>query len=131
MRSICKESWLGGSRTQHEKTRSARTSLSAGPNIHLHDQNERIPDKTTAEVEYNRSLAKTVGSKSLSGIDQILELLIDEKWHSTRELATNLRFSEPRLREILRFLAEHGFVQYREWEWSVKIEPDLKKLIVG
>jgi len=67
----------------------------------------------------------------MNGIDNILELLIDEDWHRTDELAASLELPEPRLREILRFLSDYGFVQYRETDNSVRIQSDLKNLMLG
>ena len=65
----------------------------------------------------------------MNSLDEILELLLDEEWHRVRDLCLKLEYPETKLREILRFLSEHGFVHYRESDNSVRIQPQLKTLM--
>jgi len=62
-------------------------------------------------------------------LDNILELLIDGKWHRIGDLSNTLELPAPRLIGILHFLSEHGFVDYRESDRAVKIQAQLKELM--
>ena len=52
----------------------------------------------------------------------ILELLIDGEWHRISDLSVELELSQSRLKAILQFLSEHGFVDYRESDRTVNIQ---------
>ncbi len=68
-------------------------------------------------------------ANGLREIDAILELLIDGEWHRIEDLSLMLDMPGDRLRSTLSFLAEHGFVQRRTHDGSVKIESELKSLM--
>jgi len=70
-----------------------------------------------------------VDPRPMNRLDSLLELLSDGEWHRIADLSARLRLPEPRLKTILLFLSEHGFVQYRESEGSVKIQSELKALM--
>ena len=66
-----------------------------------------------------------------SGFDSILNMLFDGKWHEVDALSEKLKLPQARLRIILDFLSEHGFVQYRASDGSVRIALWLKVLMEG
>ena len=70
-----------------------------------------------------------VDPQPMNRLDSLLELLSDGEWHRIADLSGRLKLSEPRLKTILLFLSEHGFVNYRESEGSVRIQSELKALI--
>ena len=65
----------------------------------------------------------------IRNLDNILEFLRDGRWHRIAELSMTLEMVQPRLVEILHFLSEHGFVDYRESDQAVKIQGQLKELM--
>jgi len=70
-----------------------------------------------------------VDLQPMNRLDSLLELLSDGEWHRIADLSGRLRLPEPRLKTILLFLSEHGFVHYRESDGSVKIQSELKALM--
>ncbi|OLB69424.1 hypothetical protein AUI06_08980 [archaeon 13_2_20CM_2_52_21] len=66
-----------------------------------------------------------------SGFDSILNMLFDGEWHEVDALSEKLKLPQARLRIILDFLSEHGFVQYRASDGSVRIALRLKVLMEG
>ncbi len=65
----------------------------------------------------------------MNSLDNILELLLDQNWHGVNGLSAKLGLPEPTLKAILRFLSEHGFVEYRESDQAVKIRAEVKELM--
>lgn len=75
-----------------------------------------------------------VGSNPLNGLDRLqrlLNLLAEKGGCGVEELATAAGWSVDRTRPIVEFLAEHGMVYYRATENMVRIDPQLKRLMVG
>jgi len=64
-------------------------------------------------------------------LDGILETLVDGKLHRIQDLSVKTGMPEEKLRPIIEFLSQHGFVHRRESEDSIRIEPRLRELIEG
>jgi len=65
----------------------------------------------------------------MNSLDGILELLIDGEWHRVDALSAKLGLPEPRLRTMIDFLSEHGFVQYDSPDGLVKIDAKVRDLM--
>lgn len=65
----------------------------------------------------------------VNGLDNILNVLFDGEWHRVDALSERLELPEDRLKTMLEFLSEHGFVQYRTSDGSVRIDAGLKALM--
>jgi len=74
-----------------------------------------------------------VGSRPLNGLDRLqrlLDVLAERDWCNIEELATATGWRVDRTRSIVEFLAEHGMIYYRATESIVRIDPQLKRLMV-
>jgi len=61
-------------------------------------------------------------------IDDVLELLMDGKWHSFEELREQLQLKNGTLESMVSFLSEYGFVKLDEKKMKVRIDEDIKQL---
>ena len=61
-------------------------------------------------------------------IDDVLELLMDGKWHSFEELREQLQLKNGTLESMVSFLSEYGFVKVDEKTMKVRIDEDIKQL---
>ena len=68
---------------------------------------------------------------SLDRLQRLLTLLAEKDGCSVEELATAAGWSVDRTRPIVEFLTEHGMIYYRATENMVRIDPQLKRLMVG
>lgn len=66
----------------------------------------------------------------MDGLERLLELLADGKWHKVDEILVTLGWNEKRARSILEFLSEHGLVSYRASEDSARIDSQLRSLML-
>ncbi len=61
----------------------------------------------------------------MSTIDEILELLKDEKWHDLSHLKKKIRLQEFEVEAITNFLAEYQLIQLDKEQKKAKISPTL------
>ena len=66
----------------------------------------------------------------MSAIDDVVELLKDGKWHNLKELAKNLQIEQQKLKQIIRFLKNSGFIRLDKKQEKALISSDLKKTII-
>ena len=67
----------------------------------------------------------------VNGLDNILNALFDGEWHSVDALSERLELPQDRLKTMLEFLSEHGFVEYRASDGSARIDAQLKAVMEG
>ncbi len=58
---------------------------------------------------------------SVKKLEEILDMLRDEKWHSISEISSIFNIDEWKLHEVLRFFTNFGLVEYDEAGKRVKI----------
>ena len=58
-------------------------------------------------------------------LDEILEPLIDGKWHSLEEINEEVRLPADKLEEIVGFFAEYRFVKLDKESRRVKLAPSV------
>ncbi|MEM2146671.1 MAG: hypothetical protein QW279_15015 [Candidatus Jordarchaeaceae archaeon] len=63
----------------------------------------------------------------MSQIDNILLLLLDDKWHNFTEIACTLKITHQKLGKVIKFLKEFSFIQYEKTR--IRISSDIKELI--
>lgn len=63
----------------------------------------------------------------MSQLDNILLLLLDDKWHNFTEIARTLKITHQKLRKVIKFLKEFSFIQYKKNK--IRISSDIKELI--
>jgi len=63
----------------------------------------------------------------MSQIDNVLLLIIDEKWHNLTEIAHTLKITHQKLEKIIELLKEFSFIQHEKTR--IRISPDIKELI--
>lgn len=66
----------------------------------------------------------------MSTVDEILEILKEDKRHRLVEIAKRLKLTKRKTAEILQFLTECNFVTFDPKTNIVKIDPELKELIL-
>lgn len=69
----------------------------------------------------------------MNGLDQLqglLNVLAVKDWCSVEELAAVAGWKVDRTRSIIEFLTEHGMVFYRASDSMVRLEPQLRQLVV-
>lgn len=54
-------------------------------------------------------------------IDAILSILKDEKWHNLAEIAKKLALDEFRVKMIVSFLSEYGFIDFDKKSQKIKL----------
>lgn len=65
-------------------------------------------------------------------LDEFIGLLAEDgEWHSLRELAEKLRLPDRLVGEIGRLFADYGFIQLDPAAGRAKIDPKLRRLILG
>ncbi len=74
-----------------------------------------------------------VGSNPLNGLDRLqrlLNLLAEKDMCSMEELANAAGWPVQRTRSIVEFLAEHGILSCRASDSMVRLEPQLRRLMI-
>jgi len=65
-------------------------------------------------------------------LDEFLEFLAEDgEWHSLREVVLAIHLDEDKVKKIVRFFARYGFVQFNKAQNKVKIEPELRKVVMN
>ena len=65
----------------------------------------------------------------MDGVEQLLRLLEDGRWHRLDNVADQLKWSGSKTLELVRFLADHGMVSYRTTDQSVRLDPALLQIL--
>lgn len=66
----------------------------------------------------------------MSAIDNVVELLKDDKWHSLSEISKTLGLKEETIEEIIQFLVKLGFVTVDKKFGKALINPELREIIL-
>lgn len=66
----------------------------------------------------------------MSAIDDVVELLKDDEWHSLSEISKTLGLKEKTIKEIIQFLAKLDFVTVDEKRGKALIHPELREIIL-
>lgn len=65
-------------------------------------------------------------------LDEFLEYLAEDgEWHGLREVVAAIRLDEGKVKKIVRFFARYGFVQFNKAQNRVKIEPQVREIILS
>jgi DNA-binding IclR family transcriptional regulator len=64
----------------------------------------------------------------MDGIEALLRALDDGYWHLLRELASGLGWRMSETKRLVEILSEHGLVQYRGSDGTVRLDPELLSL---
>ena len=67
----------------------------------------------------------------LRQLDDILDLIVDGKWHPEDEIRRRSGLASRRLTKALRFLSDYAFLQYDAPNHRVKASRELVKLLQG
>jgi DNA-binding IclR family transcriptional regulator len=65
----------------------------------------------------------------MGGIEIMMRILEDDDWHKIDELALRLGWTKSRTSRIVEFLGEHGLVQYRAADESVRLDAEFSSLM--
>ena len=65
----------------------------------------------------------------MPSIDEILQLLTDDKWHNLDEITKKVAVPLGNLEKVVSFLTEYRFVQLNQTSKQVKLEPHLLKFL--
>ncbi len=66
----------------------------------------------------------------MSTVDEVMDILKDDKRHSLSEIAERLKLTQKKAREILQFLAEYDFATFDQKSNKAIIDPELKELLL-
>ena len=66
----------------------------------------------------------------MDGLDKLLELLYSGRWEKIADLAKVLGWPADRVGRVCAFLSETRLVEYRRQDESVKLDAELKKLLL-
>jgi len=58
-----------------------------------------------------------------------MNVLFDGEWHGVDALSERLELPHDRVKTMLEFLSEHGFVEYRASDGSARIDAQLKTVM--
>lgn len=65
-------------------------------------------------------------------LDEFLEYLAEDgEWHSLKEVVAAIHLDEDKVKKIIRFFARYGFVQFNKAQKNVKIEPQLREIVLS
>jgi len=70
-----------------------------------------------------------IDPRSLDGIESILRILEDGKWHPISDLAARFGRSSTVTEQIVEFLSDHGLLNYRSSERMVRLDPEFLSLM--
>jgi len=81
----------------------------------------------------NIRLEKVQGGFNMSFLlDEFLEYLAEDgEWHSLKEIVAAIHLDEDKVKKIIRFFARYGFVQFNKAQNKVKIEPQLREIVLS
>jgi hypothetical protein len=65
----------------------------------------------------------------MSAIDDVVDILEDEEWHSLNDIAKDLKLTQQRLHEIIQFLLSLDLIKLDEKQQKAQVNTDLKQLI--
>jgi predicted transcriptional regulator len=64
-----------------------------------------------------------------SKIAEILEILIDEQWHTLKEIQQKMKINDAQVQQIVRFLKEYNFIIMDEANAAMKIEGTVQRFL--
>jgi len=65
-------------------------------------------------------------------LDEFLEFLAENgEWHSLKEVVAAIHLDEDKVKKIVRFFARYGFVQFNKAQNRVKIEPQVREIVLS
>ena len=59
----------------------------------------------------------------MSAIDELLDLLQDNKWHDFKEIGEKVALPSDKTEMVVNFLSEYGFVRLKSDAKQIKIQP--------
>jgi DNA-binding IclR family transcriptional regulator len=64
----------------------------------------------------------------MDGVEALLTALDDGQWHTIGDLASQLDWTRSNTIGLVEILSDHGFVQYRRSDGTVRLDPELQYL---
>ena len=96
--------------------------------IFLEEASERQPQKAFIE-QLIKSSVFTEDAFTTAKMTKVLEMLIDGKWHTLREIQQKTQLDKSQVHQVMKFLKRYGFVSVDETSTKVILGKTVQKFL--